>query len=69
MELTAMGKMQNIDFRKVEEFLDYLLDNERNIVNYLREIIVESIPECKKKLSYNVPYFSKYSRICFIPIM
>jgi len=58
--------MQNVDFRNVEEFLEDLPDNERKIVDYLREIIIECIPECKEKLSYNVPYFSRYSRICFI---
>ena len=58
--------MQNVNFRNVEEFLDYLPDAERKIVDYLREIIIECIPECKEKLSYNVPYFSKHSRICFI---
>lgn len=58
--------MQNVDFRSVEEFLDYLPDREREIVDYLRELIIECIPECKEKLSYNVPYYSKHSRICFI---
>ena len=58
--------MQNVDFRNVEEFLDYLPDHERKMVDLLREIIFECIPECKEKLSYNVPYFSRYSRICFI---
>jgi len=61
-----MSKMQNVNFRNVEEFLDYLPDNERDIIDYLREIIQECIPECSEKLSYNVPYFSKHSRICFI---
>ena len=61
-----MGKMQNVDFRNVDEFLDYLPDHERIIVDYLREIIFESIPECKEKLSYNVPYYSNHARICFI---
>lgn len=60
------GKMQNVSFRNVDEFLDYLTDNEREIADYLRELIIECIPDCQEKLSYNVPYFSKYSRICFI---
>ena len=61
-----MAKMQNVEFRNIGEFLDYLPDNEREVVDFLRQIIIESIPEYKEKLSYNVPYFSKYSRICFI---
>jgi hypothetical protein len=61
-----MSKMQNVSFKNVEEFLDYLPDRERQIVDYLREIIFECIPDCHEKLSYNVPYFSKHARICFI---
>ncbi len=61
-----MSKMQNVNFKNVDEFLDYLPDKERVIVDYLREIVFECIPECKEKLSYNVPYFSKHTRICFI---
>lgn len=68
-KLNEMAKMQNVDFRNVEEFLEYLTDDERKIVECLRAIIIDCIPECKEKLSYNVPYFSKHSRICFIPIM
>lgn len=61
-----MDKMQNVNFNSVEEFLDYLPDKEREIVDYLREIILECIPDCQEKLSYNVPYYYKHSRICFI---
>ncbi len=61
-----MGKMQNVSFRSVEEFLDYLPDNERQIVDLLREVIQDCIPECREKLAYNVPYFYRHKRICFI---
>ncbi len=61
-----MSKMQNVSFKNVEEFLDSLPEKEREIVDYLREIILECIPDCHEKLSYNVPYFSKHARICFI---
>ncbi len=61
-----MVKMQNVDFRNIEEFLDFLPDDERKIVDFLREIVFECIPECEEKLSYNVPYFYRHSRICFI---
>jgi hypothetical protein len=66
IEIYDMSKMQNVSFKNVDEFLDYIPDNERKIVDFLRELITECIPECKEKLSYNVPYFSKHSRICFI---
>ena len=58
--------MQNVSFRDMEEFLDFLPEGELEIVEYLREIIFECIPDCTEKLSYNVPYYYKHSRICFI---
>lgn len=58
--------MQNVSFRSVEEFLEYLPDEELLIVEYLREIIYECIPDCREKLAYNVPYFKRYSNICFV---
>ncbi len=61
-----MNKFQNLHFRSVGEFLDYLSGEERIIVDYLREIILDSIPEVIEKLAYNVPYYYKYSRICFL---
>ena len=61
-----MSKMQNVSFRNVEEFLDYLPEKERAVVDYLREIIFECIPECEEKLSYNVPYYYRHARICFL---
>ena len=61
-----MKKMQNVSFRNVEEFLDFLPEGELEIVEYLREIILECIPECKEKLSYNVPFYKRYHTICFL---
>lgn len=61
-----MNKFQNLHFRSVGEFLDYLSGEERIIIDYLREIILDSIPEVTEKLAYNVPYYYKHSRICFL---
>lgn len=61
-----MTKMQNVHFKNVEEFLEYLPEAERKIVDHLREIVLECIPECREKLAYNVPYYYKNSRICYI---
>jgi len=58
--------MQNVNFGSIGEFLDYLPDTERKIVDILRHIVQDSIPDVKEKLSYNVPYFSRYYRVCFI---
>lgn len=61
-----MSNPQKIKFRSVDEFLDNLSDNELVIVEYLRELILDCIPECTEKLAYNVPFYYKNSRICYI---
>lgn len=61
-----MNKFQNIHFSSIGDFLDYLPENELEIVEELRRIVYECIPDVKEKLSYNVPYFSRKRRICFI---
>lgn len=59
-------KMQNVSFKKLEDFYDYIEGEERKIVLLLRSLIYENIPEVKEKLSYQVPFFYKRKRICFI---
>jgi Domain of unknown function (DU1801) len=58
--------MQNVNFKTVDEFLAYLPEDELKIVEFLRNIIFDCIPDCEEKLSYNVPYYRKHYRICFI---
>ena len=58
--------MQNVHFENVEEFLEYLPEVELKIVEKLRQIILQAIPDCIEKLSYNVPYYKIHSNICFI---
>ncbi|MGZ5302557.1 MAG: DUF1801 domain-containing protein [Bacteroidia bacterium] len=60
------NKMQTVDFRNVQEFLDYLPENEREIKQKLREIILDCLPNCKEKLSFNVPFYSINKSVCFI---
>lgn len=61
-----MNKFQSVSFKNIHEFLFYLPDNELKIVEQLREMVFECIPDVKEKLSYNVPFYYRYSRICFI---
>lgn len=58
--------MQPVKFRSVEDFLDFLPEHELRIVQALRQLTLECIPNVKEKLSYNVPYYSRHKRICFI---
>jgi hypothetical protein len=36
------------------------------VVEKLRDLILETIPDVTEKLSYNVPYYYRNRRICFI---
>lgn len=61
-----MKKIQIQNFKTIDEFLNYLPENELRTVTYLREIVLDCIPHCQEKLSYNVPFYYRNSRICFI---
>lgn len=44
-----------------------LTDEERIIVDVLRQIVIENLPSyCKEKISYNVPFFYGKRGICLI---
>jgi hypothetical protein len=58
--------MQNVSFKSVDEFLEFLPPDELKIVEYLRQIIFSIIPGCIEELSYNVPYYRYHSNICFL---
>lgn len=58
--------MQPVKFGSVDEFLEFLPDHEREIVDILRSIVMDCLPEAMEKLSYNVPYYFLKSRVCFI---
>lgn len=55
---------------KIKSFLElyaHLPEEERIIVDVLREIIRENLPDyCKEKIAYNVPYFYGNKGICII---
>ena len=64
--LFLMNKFQPFSFKTVDEFLASLPDDELKITQVLRALALECIPDVKEKLGYNVPFYSRYSRICFI---
>jgi len=59
-------KMQDVSFRGIQDFLDYLPADELVIVEKLRELIFQAIPDCHEKLAYNVPFFKRHANVCFI---
>src|SRR5215469_11112816 len=49
------------------QLFDRLPENERIIVDVLRQIIIEHLPSyCKEKLSFSVPYFYGRRGICIV---
>jgi hypothetical protein len=50
----------------IEDFIANLPDHEKKIVHRLRNIILETAPMLREKLSYGVPYYFLKKRICFI---
>lgn len=62
-----MDFQKGLKFQSFVEFWDFLPENERVIVDVLRQIILENLPPtCKEKLAYNVPYYYGNKRICLI---
>ena len=55
-----------IKFRSIQDFLNHISEDELLIVDTLRNLILEEIPDVKEKLSYNVPFYSRKQRICHI---
>jgi hypothetical protein len=53
--------------RSLVQLFELLPENERIIVDVLREIILDTLPAyCKEKLSFNVPYFYGNKGICIV---
>ncbi|MBI5915375.1 MAG: DUF1801 domain-containing protein [Bacteroidetes bacterium] len=59
-------KMQNVSFRSVGELLRFLPENQLLVVEKLRELVFECIPEVEERLSFNVPFYRRFRAICFI---
>ena len=58
--------MQDFKFNSYVEFYEYLTPEHRVMVSMLKELIQDTVPDVKEKLSWNVPFFYKKKTICFI---
>ena len=57
----------SIKINSLYQLYEVLPDEERIIVDVLRQIIKENLPStCKEKISYNVPFFRGRKGICII---
>ena len=58
--------MQNISFDTLEDFLEFLPADELRIVNVLRMLVLDCMPDAIEKLSFNVPFYKRHKTVCFI---
>jgi Domain of unknown function (DU1801) len=62
-----MSQQSSIKIRSLVQLFDLLSENERIITDVLRQIVLENLPpNCKEKISFNVPYFYGKKGICII---
>jgi hypothetical protein len=59
-------QMQNVNFKSVDEFMEFLSGEELRITEILRALVLECVPDVKEKLSFNVPFYKRKRGICFI---
>jgi len=53
--------------RNIIDLFTILPEDEKIIVDVLRQIIIETLPDyCREKISYNVPFFYGHKGICII---
>lgn len=57
----------DLKFQSYVQFWEYLPQEECVIVDYLRSLVLKTLPaSCKEKLTYNVPFYYGKGRICLI---
>ncbi|MCA6074228.1 DUF1801 domain-containing protein [Fulvivirga sedimenti] len=61
-----MNKFQRVSFHTYDDFFDFLPAGEQKLVEILRNLVYENIPDVREKISYNVPFYSRFRRICYI---
>ncbi len=62
-----MNFQKGLKFQSFVEFWDYLPEDERIIVDVLRQIVLAHLPKTtREKMAYNVPYYYGKRRICLI---
>jgi hypothetical protein len=57
----------SLKIKSLLELFEVLPENERIIVDVLRQIVLENLPAgCREKIAYNVPFFYGKRGICII---
>lgn len=58
--------MQDVSFSGIPDLLGYLPPEELALVERLRSLLFECLPDARERLAYNVPFYYRHARICFI---
>jgi hypothetical protein len=67
VSLADMPKTDRFKIASLVHLYDLLPEDERLIVDVLRQIITDHLPPaCKEKISFNVPFFSGKKGICIV---
>lgn len=61
-----MASTERIKIKSLVQLYELLTEEERIITDVLRQIILETLPNCKEKISYNVPFFYGNRSICLV---
>ncbi|HEX2629726.1 MAG TPA: DUF1801 domain-containing protein [Chitinophagaceae bacterium] len=62
-----MSYQKGLKFQSLVQLWDYVPDDQRIIMDVLRQIILENLPgTCVERLAYNVPSYYGKRRICLI---
>jgi hypothetical protein len=61
-----MHHFQHVQFKSSDDFLEYIPACERSIINSLRQMVVDHIPDGQEKLAYTPPFYYRIVRVCFI---
>lgn len=62
-----MGNPQKIKFHDVADFLSYLPEEELQLVQVLRTIVLDCLYDGgEERLSFNVPFYHRHGQLCFI---
>jgi len=61
-----MHRFQKISFRDFNDFYDYIPAEEQVLVDLLWRIIYETLPDVRERLAYNVPFYYRHRRICYL---
>jgi uncharacterized protein YdhG (YjbR/CyaY superfamily) len=58
--------MQNVRFQTIGELLAFLPNDQLEIVERLRELVAECIPDVEERMSFSVPFYRRLGAVCFI---